>query len=154
MPRAVFEFHGLLLQNWHDSKLAGSAEAFSPIMSSTKIPPKLLPWFEARKRYRLSHAQTQMARELGLNPKKLGGLDNRRQEPWKMPLPQFIEHCYFERFKVERPAEIPSLEELVSRYETKKRRNGDAKFSELRVRNRHGASMMSLPRRRSSTVRD
>jgi hypothetical protein len=35
-----------------------------------------------------------MARELGLNPAKLGKLDNADQEPWKAPLPQFIEHLY------------------------------------------------------------
>ena len=29
--------------------------------------------------------------ELGLNPKKFGGLANHRQEPWKTPLPGFIE---------------------------------------------------------------
>ncbi len=39
-----------------------------------------------------------MARELGMNPKKLGGLSNHRQEPWKMPLPQFIEDLYEKRF--------------------------------------------------------
>jgi hypothetical protein len=33
-----------------------------------------------------------MARELGMNPRKLGGKDNHHQEPWKMPLPHFIEH--------------------------------------------------------------
>lgn len=38
------------------------------------IPKKLRPWIEARKRYRLSHAQIQMARELGLNPKKFGSM--------------------------------------------------------------------------------
>jgi hypothetical protein len=40
----------------------------------------------------------QMARELGLNPRKLGKIDNHRQEPWKAPLPQFIEHLYLKRF--------------------------------------------------------
>ncbi len=40
------------------------------------IPNKLRPWIEARKKYRLSHAQVQMARELGLNPKKFGSLSN------------------------------------------------------------------------------
>ncbi len=58
------------------------------------IPQKLRPWIEARKHYHLSHAQVQMARELGMNPKKLGGVANHKQEPWKMPLPQFIEHHY------------------------------------------------------------
>jgi hypothetical protein len=35
---------------------------------------------------------------LGLNPKKLGSLDNHRQEPWKAPLAQFIEELHAERF--------------------------------------------------------
>lgn len=38
-------------------------------------------------------------RELGLNPDKLGKIDNHKQEPWKTPLPQFIEEIYFKRFK-------------------------------------------------------
>ena len=39
-----------------------------------------------------------MARELGMNPKNLGNLDNHDREPWKMPLRQYIEHRYFKRF--------------------------------------------------------
>jgi len=35
-------------------------------------------WIEARKRHGLSHGQVPMARELGMNPEKLGKLD--RQE--------------------------------------------------------------------------
>ena len=48
-----------------------------------------------------------MARELGLNPGKLGKISNHRQEPWKAPLPQFIEHLYLnrERPRVVTPAE-------------------------------------------------
>jgi hypothetical protein len=45
-----------------------------------------------------SHSQIEMARELGLNPAKLRGIDNHKQEPWKLLLPQFIEQLYFERF--------------------------------------------------------
>ena len=48
-----------------------------------KIPDKLQIWIDARKRYHLSHAHIQMARELGLNPKKFGKLSNTKQEPWK-----------------------------------------------------------------------
>ena len=36
-----------------------------------------------------------MARALGLNPKKFGSLANTKQEPWKLPLPEFIEDLYF-----------------------------------------------------------
>ena len=56
-----------------------------------KIPEKYQQWIEARKRFHLSDAHIQMARELGLSPKKFGGLVNTRQEPWKLPLPEFIE---------------------------------------------------------------
>src|ERR1700737_3096035 len=67
------------------------------------LPPRLQAWADPRKRHRLSHAHVQMARELGMNPNKLGKLDNHRQEPWKAPLPEFIEHLYLKRFGRERP---------------------------------------------------
>ena len=76
---------------------------------------KLQPWIDARKRDGLSHAHVQMARELGLNPKKLGKIDNHRQEPWKMPLPAFIEHLYRKRFGKDRPATVRPLEERARR---------------------------------------
>jgi hypothetical protein len=41
-----------------------------------RIPASLQPWIDARRRFRLSHEHVQMARELGMNPKKLGKLDN------------------------------------------------------------------------------
>lgn len=52
-----------------------------------KLDPQLQEWVAARNRHHLSHAHVQMARELGMNPKSLGSLDNHRQEPWKAPLP-------------------------------------------------------------------
>jgi hypothetical protein len=52
-------------------------------MAKKKIPEKYRPWIEARERYHLSNAHIQMARELGLSPKKFGGLANNRQEPRK-----------------------------------------------------------------------
>ena len=60
-----------------------------------------------------------MARELGMNPKKLGKLDNHDQAPWKMPLRQHNEHRYFKRFGKERPDEIPSIEEKIRRTQSK-----------------------------------
>src|SRR5450755_1503052 len=61
------------------------------------IPTNLKPWIDARRRFRLSHAHVQMARELGMNPKKLGKLANHKQEPWKLPLPEFIAALYAKR---------------------------------------------------------
>jgi hypothetical protein len=55
---------------------------------------KLQVWIDARQRHRLTHAQIQMARELGMNPARLGRLANHRRERWKVPLPQFIEELY------------------------------------------------------------
>ena len=80
-----------------------------------KLSQDLQDWIEARKRFGLSHAQVQMARELGMNPRKLGKLDNHDQEPWKAPLPQFIEHLYLKRFGRERPESVMSIEELQRR---------------------------------------
>ena len=74
------------------------------------IPNKLKPWIEARKKYRLSHAQIQMARELGMNPKKFGGLANHKEEQWKLPLPEYIEHLYQKKFRQKFPDDNKSLE--------------------------------------------
>ena len=74
------------------------------------IPQKVRPWVEARKRFDLSHAQVQMARELGLNPKKLGGMANNKQEPWKMPLPLYIEHLYKKQLRKDIPDDVRSIE--------------------------------------------
>ncbi len=74
------------------------------------ISNNLKPWIEARNRFRLSHAQIQMAREMGMNPKKFGGLANHDQEPWKEPLPQFIESLYRKKFGELLPSDTPSLE--------------------------------------------
>jgi hypothetical protein len=74
-----------------------------------RIPDRLQPWIEARRRFRLSHMHIQMARELGMNPKKLGKLANHRQEPWKAPLPIFIEDIYFKRFRKYKPDEVRTI---------------------------------------------
>jgi hypothetical protein len=74
------------------------------------LPPQAQAWTEARQRYHFSHAQVQMARELGLNPRKLGKIANHRQEPWKAPLPQFIEDLCLKRFGQERPQVVTSAE--------------------------------------------
>lgn len=89
-------------------------------MSGIRIPANLQPWIDARKRFHLSHAQIQMARELGLNPKKFGKLANHRQEPWKLPLPQYIGRLYFKRFGKEMPENVASIEERLKQKAAKK----------------------------------
>jgi hypothetical protein len=68
-----------------------------------------------------------MARELGMNPKKLGKLDNHDEEPWKLPLPAFIEHLYVKRFGRERPDIVRSIEERVRLDQQKKAARREAK---------------------------
>jgi hypothetical protein len=46
-----------------------------------RITEEMRRWIEARKRFHLSHAQVQMACELGMNPRKLGSMANHKQEP-------------------------------------------------------------------------
>ena len=68
-----------------------------------------------------------MARELGLNPAKFGKLDNHKQEPWKMPLPQFIEHLYEKHFGKPHPDVVFSIEDMVRRQEEKKAKKRERK---------------------------
>lgn len=90
------------------------------MVKKVAIPQKYQAWIDARKRYRLTDAQVQMARELGLNPNKFGKLANEKQEPWKKPLPEFIEEIYFKRFGRSMPEVVRSIEEMVQEQREKK----------------------------------
>jgi hypothetical protein len=85
------------------------------------IPTSLRPWIEVRQRFCLSHADVQMARDLGLNPKKFGKLANHHQEPWKRPLPEFIAMLYVKRFGKSMPDAVKTIEEIASANLAKKR---------------------------------
>lgn len=104
-------------------------------MAKPKHPQRLQEWIEARRRFRLSDAHVQMARELGLNPNKL---DNHTQEPWKAPLPQFIEALYFRRLGKERPEVVMSIEKRAKAAREKKAARKEAK-RQART-DAHGAS--------------
>jgi len=108
------------------------------------IPEKYQAWIEVRKRYHLSHAHIQMARELGMNPKKLGKIANQTQEPWKTPLPVFIEELHSKRFGTRRPDTVHSSEQRAKEKEKKK-----AKRRRLTQRNKtnRGAAGIATTRR-------
>ena len=90
-------------------------------MSKKKgIPEKYQVWIDVRKRYHLSHVHIQMARELGMNPKKFGKIANEEQEHWKAPLPAFIEDIYLKRFGRDKPGDVKSIEEVLRLKEIKK----------------------------------
>lgn len=83
------------------------------MVKQKQLSPKYQVWIDARRKYNLSNAHIQMARELGMNPKKFGKLDNHKQEPWKAPLPIFIEDLYFKRFGKDKPENVRSIEQIV-----------------------------------------
>jgi hypothetical protein len=91
------------------------------------IPNALRPWIEARRRFHLSHAEIQMARELGMNPQKMGKLANHRQERWKAPLRIFIADLYFRRFGRIAPADARSVEEIAAAQMAKRRARHEAR---------------------------
>lgn len=76
-------------------------------------------WIAAQKKHRLSDTHVQMARELGLNPDKLGKIDNHKQEMWKASLPKFIEEIFYKRFKKERPDVVKPLKQILKEQEIK-----------------------------------
>lgn len=88
--------------------------------NKTKRNQNMEGWIDARRRHHLSHAQVQMARELGMNPTKLGKLHNHDQELWKMPLREYIERLYLKRFGKPSPEEVTSIEELLRLRQQKK----------------------------------
>ncbi|MGD9975800.1 MAG: hypothetical protein AB7S77_22305 [Desulfatirhabdiaceae bacterium] len=98
-----------------------------------KLPSTYQPWVDARKRFHLSHAHIQMTRELGMNPKKFGKLANHKQDPWKLPLPEFIAECYRKHFGKNRPDDIRPLEQIVAE---KNRKKAERKTLNRKERNR------------------
>ena len=62
------------------------------------------PWAIAKTKYRLNARRIAMAKELGMNPKKLGKLVPNKSEQWKEPLGEFIEKRYRKRFGDKEPA--------------------------------------------------
>ena len=103
----------------------------TPVARKARRPKKpnqkLQAWIDARKRHHLTHAQVQKARELGMNPAKLGKLDNHKQEPWKLPLPQFIAELYVKRFGKTAPDAVISIEERAHLEHEKKEARRAAK---------------------------
>lgn len=97
---------------------------------------------EARKKCHLSHSQIQMARELGMNPKKFGKLANHKQESWKLPLGEYIEKLYFKSFKRRSPENVRSLEELAKSEEQKREALRQKKQSGL---GHNGSDLAKMP---------
>ena len=105
-----------------------------------RIPHKFHPWIAARKKFGLSDAHIQMARELGLSPKRFANYADRENKPWKLPLPEFIEVQYQQKFGKDRPDEVTSIEEMaaahLARRAAKKEANASAESTREHVAER------------------
>lgn len=109
-------------------------------------------WIDARRWYHLSHAHVQMARELGMNPKKLGGLANHRQEQWKHPLPDCIEALYERRFGRRRPERVLSIEERGAESARKKASRRERRAAARSRDGRHGSGLPAMKPGGSTTM--
>jgi len=94
-------------------------------------PKNIERWILAKKRHKLTDKHIQMARELGLNPDKLGKIDNHKQEPWKAPLKEFIEDIYLKQFKKSEPETVKPIEQILKDYKQKKEEKKRIMQSEL-----------------------
>ena len=115
-----------------------------------QLSPKYQVWIDARMRFHLSHMHIQMARELGMNPKRFGGKANHKQEQWKAPLPVFIEDLYFKRFRKECPDNVRSIEQMVK---DKKRKQTERKEHKLKRRQETEQESTSQPAAESDCKR-
>lgn len=91
-----------------------------PMAKKQRIPHKFQPWIDARKKFRLSDAQIQMARELGLSPKRFAQYADRKDQPWKLPLAKFIETLYEKQFGKTRPDHVQSMEDIAADHVAKR----------------------------------
>jgi len=90
-------------------------------MTKKKKPiSKYQPWIDAQRHFHLSDEQVLMARELGLNPHKFGKLANVRDEPWKSPLPEYIEELYLKHMKKTTTGSVRTFAQMVRDEKQKK----------------------------------
>ena len=71
----------------------------------------------------------QMARELGLDPKKFDRLANIKQDEWKEPLPKFITTLYYKRFSKSQPDDVQSIEKFYQAQQQKKQEKKQLKLA-------------------------
>jgi hypothetical protein len=86
-----------------------------------KASDELQRWVEAKRQCGLSDAHVQMARELGMNPKRLIESESATQGPTQIPLGQRIENLYLKRFKKPLPDAVAPLRQLLHDARAKER---------------------------------
>jgi hypothetical protein len=77
------------------------------------FPEKTKQWIDARSRYKLTHVQLEMARELGMDPTKFEGIAAHIQEASNQSLAAFIQTEYKNRFGKDAPDDRRSVEQKL-----------------------------------------
>ena len=104
------------LDNWQNGIRKSGA---TMTKNQPRIPEDMQRWIDAaivsiypmlKFRWRVNWAST----------RKLGSLDNDKQERWKAPLPVFIEQCYRRRFGKAQPDRVISVEDRAREIAAKK----------------------------------
>jgi hypothetical protein len=72
-------------------------------------------WSNTKRICQLNDRHVEMARALGMNPRKLPGLRPSPQERWKLPVGEFIEERYRKRFGGDPPDHHPDVPDPGSR---------------------------------------
>jgi hypothetical protein len=77
---------------------APDEERHSPVDMTKSRQKQDDPWARAKKLCRLNARQVEMAKKLGMNPRKLPSLRPSPHQKWKLPVGAFIEECYDKSF--------------------------------------------------------
>lgn len=108
-------------------------------------------WVRVKRQGALTDAHVQMARELGMNPRRLIESQSKTQGLTQKPLGQCIEGLYFKRFKRPLPDAVAPLRQLLhdararERAETHERR-GRKRQAEIDHAEAARVSMLTLRR--------
>ena len=96
---------------------------------------QLQSWVKVKRQCALTDAHVQMARELGMNPRRLIESQSKTQGLTQTPLGQCIEGLYFKRFKRPLPDAVAPLRQLLHDARARER----AETHERRGRKRQAA---------------
>lgn len=93
-------------------------------MNMKETADQLQLWVKVKRQCALTDAHVQMARELGMNPKRLIESEGTTQVLAQLPLSQRIEGIYLKCFKKPLPAADPPLRQLL--HDTRVRERAEA----------------------------
>jgi hypothetical protein len=101
-------------------------------MDMKETTDQLQLWVKVKRQYALTDAQVQMARELGVNPKRLSESESAVQGATQAPLGRRIEDLYLKRFKKPLPDPVEPLRQLL--HDARARERAEARERRRRKR--------------------